>query len=110
MGLFALTSFLAQQRVKEIGIRKVLGVSIGNITGLLSEDFTRLSLLSLLIAVPLAWWALSKWLEDFAYRIHLTWWMFALSGLITIGITLITVYCQAIKAAMANPADNLRAE
>jgi len=110
MGLFALTSFLAQQRVKEIGIRKVLGASIGNITGLLSEDFTRLSLLSLLIAVPLAWWALSKWLDDFAYRIHLGWWMFALSGLITIGITLITVYCQAVKAAMANPADNLRAE
>jgi putative ABC transport system permease protein len=110
MGLFALTSFLAQQRVKEIGIRKVLGASVASITGLLSEDFSKLSLLSIFLAMPLAWWALSRWLEDFAYRIPLSWGVFALSALITIGITLITVCCQAIKAALSNPTVNLRAE
>ncbi|HEY4064504.1 MAG TPA: ABC transporter permease [Puia sp.] len=110
MGLFALTSFLARQRIKEIGIRKVLGASVASITGLLSEDFAKLSLLSIVLAMPIAWWALSKWLEDFAYKIDLTWGIFALSAFITIGITLLTVCCQAIKAALSNPTVNLRTE
>jgi putative ABC transport system permease protein len=108
-GLFALTSFLAQQRVKEIGIRKVLGASVASITGLLSKDFVKLLLLSIVIATPIAWWALGKWLEDFAYRIELQGWMFGLAGAITICITLVTVCARAIKVAMANPVESLRA-
>jgi len=109
-GLFALTSFLAQQRVKEIGVRKVLGASIGSITTLLSKDFVKLVIVAIFIATPIAWWALSKWLDDFAYRISLTWWMFAMAGMATIVITLITVSAQAIKAARANPVKSLRTE
>jgi len=109
-GLFALTSFLAQQRVKEIGIRKVLGASVGSITGLLSKDFVKLLVLAIVIATPLSWWALSRWLEDFAYRIDLRWWMFGLAGLITMGITLLTVCSRAIRVAMGNPVESLRTE
>lgn len=109
-GLFALTSFLAQQRVKEIGVRKVLGASVSGITALLSKDFIKLVIVAIVIAMPIAWWALSKWLNDFAYRINLDWWMFAMAGVITVVITLITVCVQAIKAAMANPVESLRTE
>ncbi|MES2426024.1 MAG: ABC transporter permease [Bacteroidota bacterium] len=109
-GLFALTSFLAQLRVKEIGVRKVLGASVVNITALLSKDFVKLTILSIVIAVPIAFWALSKWLNDFAYRINLHWWMFALAGLIIVIVTLITVGLQSMRSAMANPAKSLRSE
>jgi putative ABC transport system permease protein len=109
-GLFALTSFLTQLRIKEIGVRKVLGASVGSITALLSKDFVKLVLLSIVIALPVAWWALSKWLNDFAYRINLTWWMFLLAGLTTISITLVTVCFQAMKAALGNPVKSLRSE
>ncbi|HZE82971.1 MAG TPA: FtsX-like permease family protein, partial [Puia sp.] len=110
IGLFALTSFLTQQRVKEIGIRRVLGASVASITSLLSRDFVRLVILAIFISMPVAWWALSKWLEDFAYRIDLRWWMFGLAGLITVGITVITVGFRTVKAALANPAESLRTE
>lgn len=110
IGLFALTSFLAQQRVKEIGIRKVLGASVQNITALLSKDFIRLAVIAILIAAPLSWWALHKWLEDFAYRISLSGWMFVLAGAATIALTVLTVSIQAIRSAIANPVKNLRTE
>ncbi|HVX51826.1 MAG TPA: ABC transporter permease [Chitinophagaceae bacterium] len=109
-GLFALTSFLAQQRVKEIGVRKVLGASVTGITALLSKDFVKLVTIAIVIAAPIAWWALSNWLNDFAYRVNLTWWMFALAGIITVCITLLTVSIQAIKAALTNPVKSLRTE
>ncbi|GAA4095032.1 ABC transporter permease [Mucilaginibacter panaciglaebae] len=109
-GLFALTSFLAQLRVKEIGVRKVLGASVANITTLLSKDFVKLVILSIVIATPIAFWALSKWLNDFAYRISLQWWMFALSGVLVVAITLLTVGSQAMRSAMANPVKSLRSE
>ena len=109
-GLFALTSFLAQLRVKEIGVRKVLGASVANITTMLSKDFVKLVILSIVVAVPVAFWAMSKWLNDFAYRINLHWWIFALAGLIIVLITLITVGLQSIWSAMANPVKSLRNE
>lgn len=110
IGLFALTSFLAQQRVKEIGIRKVLGASVQNITALLSKDFIRLVVVAIFMAMPLAWWALHKWLEAFAYRIPLQGWMFLLAGFITLALTVLTVSIQAIRSARANPVKNLRTE
>ncbi len=109
-GLFALTSFLAQQRTKEIGIRKVLGASVQNITALLSKDFIKIVIIAILISMPAAWWALDQWLQDFAYKITLHWWMFALAALLTVCVTLITVSFQAIKAAIANPVKSLRTE
>lgn len=110
IGLFALTSFLCRQRVKEVGVRKVLGASVANVAALLSRDFLKILVVSIAIAMPLAGWALSRWLEGFAYRISMAWWMFALAGLITICLTLLTVCIQAIRAAGANPAKSLRTE
>ncbi|MES2647156.1 MAG: ABC transporter permease [Bacteroidota bacterium] len=110
LGLFGLTSFAAQQRVKEIGIRKVLGASIADITKLLSRDFVKLVFVSIVIATPLAWWAMHKWLQDFAYRTDISWWMFLLAGVIALIIALATVSFQAVKAAITNPVDNLRTE
>ena len=110
LGLFALSAFLAEQRSKEIGIRKVLGASVQGITTLLSVDFIKLVLLAILIASPIAWWAMHKWLQDFAYRVTISWWMFALAGLGAILIALITVSFQSIKAALANPVKSLRSE
>ncbi|WP_028298810.1 FtsX-like permease family protein [Olivibacter sitiensis] len=110
LGLFGLITLTALQRAKEIGIRKVLGASVSGIVSLLSKDFLKLVLIALLIASPLAWWAMNKWLEDFAYRINLQWWMFALAGLVAIMIALLTVGLQAIRAAVANPVDSLRDE
>jgi len=109
-GLFALTSFLAQQRVKEIGVRKVLGASVPGIAALLSKDFVKLVIVAIVIATPIAWWALSQWLNDFAYRISLTWWMFGLAAVVTITITILTVCVQAVKAAMMKPIESLRTE
>jgi putative ABC transport system permease protein len=108
MGLFGLVAFTAEQRVKEIGIRKVLGASISNITVLLSKDFLKLVLISIVIASPIAYYFLHKWLQDFAYRININWWAFVLAGAIAVLFTLITVIFQAIKAAIANPVKSLR--
>lgn len=110
LGLFGLATFTAEQRTKEIGIRKVLGSSVTGIVSLLSKDFLKLVLLAFLIASPLAWWAMNKWLEDFAYRIQITGWVFLLAALLALFITLVTISFQAIRAAMANPVKSLRAE
>ena len=110
IGLFGLSVFAAERRIKEIGIRKVLGASVSQVTILLSKDFIALVTIAILIASPLAWWAANKWLQDFAYRIDISWWMFVLAGIIAISIALITVSFQAIKAAIANPVNSLRSE
>lgn len=110
LGLFGLASFSAEQRSKEIGIRKVLGSSVAGIVKLLSRDFLKLVIVSFVIAIPIAWWAMNKWLQEFNYRVNITWWMFALAGLIAILIALFTVSFQAIKAAVANPTRSLKSE
>ncbi len=110
LGLLGLAIFTAQQRTKEIGVRKVLGASVTSIITLLSKDFLKLVLVAVLIASPLAWWAMSRWLADFAYKISLEWWVFALAGLFAIGIALLTVSFQSIKAALMNPVKSLRSE
>ena len=110
LGLFGLSSFMAEQRTKEIGVRKVLGASVGSITGLLSRDFLKLVIVAILIASPLAWWAMHQWLEDLAYRIDVQWWMFVAAGLGAIIIAFLTVSFQSVKAALANPIKSLRSE
>jgi putative ABC transport system permease protein len=110
MGLFGLSVFTAEQRTKEIGIRKVLGATVINITAMLSRDFIILIIIALCIASPIAWYFMDQWLEDFAYRINISWWMVALAGTIAILIALLTVSAQAIKAALANPVNSLRTE
>jgi putative ABC transport system permease protein len=110
LGLFALTAFAIAQRSKEIGIRKVLGANVAGIVGLLSRDFLKLVLISILIATPLAWYFMNKWLQDFAYRIYVHWWVFIAAGVIAIFIALITVSIQSIKAAIVNPVKSLRTE
>ncbi|MES2732860.1 MAG: ABC transporter permease [Bacteroidota bacterium] len=110
LGLYGLVSLMAIQRTKEIGVRKVLGASVGSVVGLLSKDFLKLVLIANVIAWPLAYYAMNKWLEDFAYRIDIRWWVFALAGVIALLIALFTVSFQAIKAALANPVKSLRTE
>ena len=110
LGLVGLASFTARQRLKEIGIRKVLGASTASITVLLSTDFLRLVLIAVLIATPIAWWAMHLWLQDFAYHIPLGAWTFALAGGLAVLIALLTVSSQSVKAATANPVNNLRSE
>ncbi|MCW3087625.1 MAG: FtsX-like permease family protein [Sediminibacterium sp.] len=110
LGLFGLAMFTAEQRNKEIGVRKVLGASVLQIVSLLSKDFLRLVLIAAAVAFPLAGWVMSKWLQDFAYRISIGWWVFALAGTVTVVIALLTVSYQAIRAAMANPVESLRTE
>jgi len=110
LGLFGLSSYTATQRIKEIGIRKVLGASIVNITSMLSKDFLRLVIISVLIATPVAWFVMNKWLQNFAYRVQVSWWIFAVAGLIALLIALVTVSFQAIKAAVSNPVKSLRTE
>lgn len=110
LGLFGLATFTAEQRIKEIGIRKVLGASVMGIARLLSADFIKLVLIAILFAAPVAWWAVNTWLDDFAYRIDVEWWIFALAGLAAVVIALLTVSWQAIRAAVANPVDSLRDE
>ena len=110
LGLFALSAFMAEQRNKEMSIRKVLGATISQVTYLLSRDFVKLVLIAFVIAAPLAWWAMNKWLEDFAYRMKISWWIFAVAGIMVIVISLATISYQSIRAAIANPAENLRAE
>ncbi|MGY3053082.1 putative ABC transport system permease protein [Pedobacter sp. UYEF25] len=110
LGLFGLITYAADQRTKEIGIRKVLGATVTNVTALLSVDFIKLVLLSIVISTPIAWFAMQKWLQSFAYRTNLSWWVFALAGLIALLIAVATVSFQAIKAALANPVKSLRTE
>jgi putative ABC transport system permease protein len=110
LGLFGLTVFAAQQRIKEIGIRKVLGAGVLSVTKLLSKDFLKLVALSVLIAVPIAWYAGKQWLQNYAYRIQLDWWVFAAAASVVLCIALFTICFQAVKAAVANPADALRSE
>lgn len=110
LGLFGLATFIAEQRTKEIGIRKVLGASVQSIMRMLSKDFIKLVFVAFVFAAPLSWWAAHTWLEDFAYRINISWWIFAVAGLSAILIALLTVSIQAIKAALANPVNSLRNE
>jgi putative ABC transport system permease protein len=110
LGLFGLAAFSAQQRSKEIGVRKVLGASVISVARLLSTEFLKLVLIAFVIASPLAWFASNKWLEGFAYKINITWWMFGIAALMVTVIALLTVSVQAIKAGMTNPVDSLRSE
>jgi len=110
LGLFALSAFMAEQRNKEIGIRKVLGASVTAITAMLSKDFVKLVIIAIVIATPVAWWGMYKWLQDFAYRITISWWMIAVAAIVAIVIALITISFQSIKAALMNPVKSLRTE
>lgn len=110
LGLFGLVTYAAEQRTKEIGIRKVLGANVANIVTMISKDFLKLVLIASVIAFPVAWWAMNKWLQDFAYRVNISWWVFALAACIAMLIALITIGFQSIKAAVANPVRSLRTE
>ncbi|MFT4154452.1 ABC transporter permease [Parafilimonas sp.] len=110
LGLFGLASYAAERRVKEVGIRKVLGASVNNIVTMLSKDFLKYVLIAALIAWPLAWFSVYKWLEDYAYRVDISWWIFLLAVVVAMLIALVTISFQAIKAAMANPVKSLRTE
>ncbi len=110
LGLFGLVTYAAEQRTKEIGIRKVLGASVGNIVNLLSLDFVKLVVIAIFIAFPLAWYCMNKWLQDFAYRVSIDWKVFLMAGIAAMLIAVITVSLQAVKAALANPVKNLRTE
>ena len=110
LGLFGLSAYTTAQRTKEIGVRKVLGASVFNIVSLLSKDFLKLAFIAILIASPIGWYAMNRWLRDFAYHIDISWWVFALAGLLAVGIALLTVSFQSIKAALMNPVKSLRSE
>ncbi len=110
LGLFGLSTFIAEQRTKEIGVRKVLGASVQGIVQLLSKEFMILVAVAFIIATPVAWWGMSKWLTNFVYRINIEWWMFALAGVLALSIALATTSFQAIKAALMNPVKSLRTE
>jgi len=110
LGLFALSAFMAEQRRKEIGIRKVLGASIQGITAMLSYGFIKLVIIAIVIASPIAWWGMNKWLQDFAYRAPIDWWIFALAAFLAIIVAILTVAFQSVKAAMMNPVKSLKSE
>jgi ABC-type antimicrobial peptide transport system permease subunit len=110
LGLFGLTSFVAEQRTKEIGLRKVLGASVFNVWNMLSKDFLKLIIISCFIAVPIAYYVMNGWLQEYPYRVMLKWWIFALAIVGAVLVTVITVSFQAIKAAKANPIRSLRME
>ncbi len=110
LGLFGLAAFTAEQRTKEIGVRKVLGANVMSLVGLLSNDFLRLVMVAIVLAIPVAWFAMNKWLDGFAYRIEISWWVFIAAGFTSIAIALFAVSFQSIKAALANPVDSLRSE
>jgi len=110
LGLFGLASYSAEKRVKEVGIRKVLGASLDNIVLMLSRDFLKYVLIAIIIAWPLSWIAVHKWLQDYAYRVNISWWVFAIAGAVAMFIALVTVSFQAIKAAITNPVKSLRTE
>jgi ABC-type antimicrobial peptide transport system permease subunit len=110
LGLFGLAAYTAEQRTREIGIRKVLGASVTGITGLLSKDFLKLVILSNVVALPLAAWALSRWLDSYAYRISISWWMLGAAAIASVVIALATVGSQAVRAALMSPVKSLRSE
>ncbi|KKX50913.1 ABC transporter permease [Sphingobacterium sp. IITKGP-BTPF85] len=110
LGLLALIAYMAETRMKEIAVRKVLGASVGQLTSLLSLDFLKLVLIAILIASPIAWWTMNDWLKDYSYRIEIQWHYFAIAGLMAILISLATISYQAIKAALSNPVNSLRDE
>jgi ABC-type antimicrobial peptide transport system permease subunit len=110
LGLFGLAAYTAERRTKEIGIRKVLGASVANVTSLLSKDFLQLVILSCLIAFPVAYWRMSLWLKGYQYHIQMQWWVYLAAGVIAVVIALITISFQTIKAALANPVKSLRSE
>jgi len=110
LGLFALATFTAERRTKEIGIRKVLGASVAGITELLAKDFLKLVLIAIVIASPVAYYFMNKWLANFAYRIDIQWWMFAATGAAAVLIAFLTVGFQSVRAALANPVKSLRSE
>jgi putative ABC transport system permease protein len=110
LGLFGLSAFTITQRVKEIGVRKVLGASIPQIVTELSKDFLKLVLIASIIALPIAWYSMSKWLLDFAFRVSIQWWVFVMAGFIALVIAFVTISFQSIKAATANPVKSLRSE
>ncbi len=110
LGLFGLAAFTAERRTKEIGIRKVLGASVAGIARLLTKDFVKLVVIALVIALPIAWMGMNKWLQNFAYRINISWWMFLMAGALVIFIAFATISFQSIKAAIANPVKSLKTE
>jgi putative ABC transport system permease protein len=110
MGLLGLSAFNTIQRRKEIGIRKVLGASVGGIMTMLSKDFVKLILIALLVASPISWWAMNQWLQSFAYRIDIPLWIFFFSGLTAVVIALVTISFQSVRAALINPVESLRGE
>ncbi len=110
LGLFGLAAYMAQNRIKEIGVRKVLGASVSHITGLLSKDFLKLVLIAFIIATPVAWWSMDTWLKDFPYRVSISAWVFVMAGILSLLIALLTISFQAIKTAVANPVKSLRTE
>jgi putative ABC transport system permease protein len=110
LGLFGLAVFSTRQRIKEIGIRKVLGAGVMSIVGLISFDFLKLVLIAIIISSPLAWYAMDTWLHDFAFRISIQWWVFALAGGMAALIAFLTVSYQSVKAALSNPVKSLRSE
>jgi len=110
LGMFGLASYMAENRSKEIGIRKVLGASVTGITQMLTREFVALVIIALIIATPIAWWAMSKWLQDFTYRIQIGWLTFIIAGSVAIIIAILTVSFQSVKAAMANPIKSIKTE
>ena len=110
MGIFGLAMFAAELRTKEIGIRKVLGATVTNITVMLSREFVQLVLIAMLISAPIAWYCMDQWLQDFVYRININWWVFVIAGIAALVMALITISFQTIKAANANPVESLRSE
>src|SRR5699024_214513 len=110
LGLFGLATFAAERRTKEIGIRRVLGASEASIVGLLNKDFLKLVIIGFIIAVPIGWYGMHRWLQNFAYKITMSWWIFFLAGGIALIIALATVSWQSVRAALANPVDSLKQE
>ncbi|WP_225586965.1 ABC transporter permease [Algoriphagus sp. Y33] len=110
LGLLGLATYTAEQRTKEIGIRKVLGANIGSIVGLLSKDFIKLVLIAIVVATPLAWYVMNRWLEGFAYQVTIQWWIFLISGVLAVIVALVTISFQSVKAAMMNPVNSLKSE
>jgi putative ABC transport system permease protein len=110
LGLFGLATYTVESRTKEIGVRKVLGASVANVAQLLSKDFLVLVCIAIAIASPIAWYVMHQWLKDFAYRIHISWWVFVLTGCGALLLAFITISFQSIKAALANPVKSLRTE
>jgi putative ABC transport system permease protein len=110
LGLLGLATYTAEQRTKEIGIRKVLGANVSNIVTLLSRDFIKLVLISIIIATPIAWYVMNRWLENFAYRVEIQVWIFILAGLIALSIAVFTISYQSLKSALINPVSSLKNE